>query len=179
MTKRLIIALIEICVLKLIKIKNYFQTNEVDKLCLVDWQLTRYASPVLDVLHYVFTATDKQLRDEHYPSLLQLYYSTIAANIEKLGSDPQLLFSYDDFSQQLQTFGVYALVASPFMIQIALANPNDLNDLEKTDASEEKIEMFRNYNETSLMKFKKRVVDVVSDCIALGYFTKYDQCLVD
>ena len=55
-----------------------FQNNAPVELRLLDFQIARYASPVLDVLYYVFCCTTKELRDEHYEDLLKIYHSSLS-----------------------------------------------------------------------------------------------------
>jgi hypothetical protein len=46
---------------------------------LLDWQIMRYASPVCDLLYYIFGCTTKSLRDKHYFEFLNVYYSSLSS----------------------------------------------------------------------------------------------------
>lgn len=50
---------------------------------LLDFQIARYASPVFDILYYIFCCTDKQLRDQHYDSFLEVYHSSLSEHLER------------------------------------------------------------------------------------------------
>jgi hypothetical protein len=50
---------------------------------LLDFQIMRYGSPVLDVVHYIFTSTTKELRDQHYQEFLDVYYDTLSSLIRR------------------------------------------------------------------------------------------------
>lgn len=52
-------------------------------ICLLDWQVSRIASPVLDVLYFIFSSTTKELRDAHYDDFLQMYHNTLSAHIQR------------------------------------------------------------------------------------------------
>lgn len=41
-----------------------------NEICILDWQTSRYASPILDIVHFMFLCTTKKLRDVHYESFL-------------------------------------------------------------------------------------------------------------
>lgn len=45
---------------------------------LFDWQLTRYASPVTDLVIYMFCSTTKEFRDKHYEDLLKIYHQNLS-----------------------------------------------------------------------------------------------------
>jgi hypothetical protein len=43
----------------------------------------RYASPVLDLLYYIFICTTKSLRDKHYFEFLNVYYSSLSSFVKR------------------------------------------------------------------------------------------------
>ena len=45
---------------------------------LFDWQLSRYASPVIDLVLYLFCSFTKEQRDEHYTDLLKIYHQSLS-----------------------------------------------------------------------------------------------------
>lgn len=63
-----------------------FQFNEKNipcKACLVDWQIARYASPVLDVLYYIFLSTTRELRGRNYNIYLKTYYESLSNHLKR------------------------------------------------------------------------------------------------
>ncbi|XP_021936590.1 uncharacterized protein LOC110838079 [Zootermopsis nevadensis] len=69
---------------------------------LLDFQLSRYSSPVLDLSYFIASCTDHALRCEHYDLLLARYYDSLARFIRLLGSDPQKLFPQDVFQNNIK-----------------------------------------------------------------------------
>lgn len=45
---------------------------------LFDWQFSRYASPVTDLVLYLQCSSSKELRDQHYDSFLKIYYGSLS-----------------------------------------------------------------------------------------------------
>lgn len=45
---------------------------------LIDWQFPRYASPVTDLVLYLFCSTSKALRDKHYDEFLKIYHNSLS-----------------------------------------------------------------------------------------------------
>lgn len=63
-----------------------FQFNDKNiqhKACLIDWQVLRYASPVLDVLYYIFLNTTKELRGHNYNIYLKTYYESLSSHLTR------------------------------------------------------------------------------------------------
>lgn len=43
----------------------------------------RYASPVCDLMYYIFGCTTKNLRDKHYNDFLDVYYSSMSSFLKR------------------------------------------------------------------------------------------------
>lgn len=55
--------------------------NKPHRVRLIDWQLCRYASPVLDVLYYIFCSTTRELRGRNYSVYLKTYYESLSNHL--------------------------------------------------------------------------------------------------
>lgn len=142
------------------------------QICLLDWQLVRYCPPVLDLLYNIFSATDKKFRIDHYDTLLKTYYSTLSDSIRKLGSDPNKLYPYASFEQQLRKMGEFALLTGPLIIQIAIASPKDVGNLDEYAEMVEKggtADLINEYDEDTQMQYTKLINDLVTDLVNYGY----------
>lgn len=49
---------------------------------LLDWQLSRHASPMIDIVYFLFICTTKEIRDAHYDEFLRIYHETLSAHIK-------------------------------------------------------------------------------------------------
>lgn len=45
---------------------------------LFDWQFSRYASPVTDIILFLLSCTRKHVRDKYYDELLNIYYGSLS-----------------------------------------------------------------------------------------------------
>lgn len=61
-------------------------------MALLDFQLFRIASPVTDLLYFIYICTDSIFRKAHLKSLLDDYYSTFAAQIRDYDLDPEVVY---------------------------------------------------------------------------------------
>lgn len=51
--------------------------------CLIDWKMSKYCSPVCDVVQYIFCATTKQQRDVYYDTFLKAYHDSVARQLTR------------------------------------------------------------------------------------------------
>lgn len=147
------------------------QTKEVNDVCFLDFQFSRFASPVLDVLYHTFTSTRKPLRDESYDNLLNIYYESLSDTVRKLGSDPEKLFSFSDLQAELKTYGKFALIMGMLLLPFVLAQPNDIADLEEHAERKLKGETVSIFKTDGAKNdaYIEAVNDLVADVISYGY----------
>lgn len=138
----------------------------------MDFQLSRYSPPVLDLLYNIFSSTDKQFRAKNYDELLKTYYSSLSSIIEKLGSDPKKLYSFENLQAQLRKYGEFALLCGPMIIQIKVANAKDIGNLDEyAELVENGIEadLVNKYDEETQMEYSTLINDLVTDLVNYGY----------
>lgn len=99
---------------------------------LIDWQFTRYASPVTDIVIYLFCCTPKKLRDERYDDFLKVYYDSFSHLLKKLGSDPEKLFPIDIFLSEVKKFGKYAGFVGTFLCLIMTGDTEKMPDMDES-----------------------------------------------
>lgn len=57
------------------------EKNNPIKVCFIDWQICRYASPVLDIVYYIFCSTTRELRGRNYNIYLKTYHESLSNHI--------------------------------------------------------------------------------------------------
>jgi hypothetical protein len=70
------------------------ETKEFDDCVIIDFQTVHLGSPALDLMYYMFLAVDSQVRRDNWRKLLEIYYETFTATVEKL--DGVMKFSLKD-----------------------------------------------------------------------------------
>lgn len=137
----------------------------------MDWQISRYASPALDILFNMFTSTRKELRDQSYTDLLHIYYTALSDTVRKLGSDPEKLFRYSDLLDELKAHGKFALLMGVLLLAFVLAKPEDVLNMDEyfeRVAKGEDVSVFTNSGKDNDV-YVKAVNDLIGDVIAYGY----------
>lgn len=61
---------------------------------MIDFQLARYASPVLDIAFFIYSCTTEELRAQYYDDLIQTYHKSLTDLIVDYGSNPEYLFPF-------------------------------------------------------------------------------------
>lgn len=112
-------------------IPNYMirKVTEYEALIL-DFQLARCASPVLDLSTTFYSCTDKALWDEKFDILLQFYYNELFNTITLLGSDPNNIYSWDMFMNEVKEQFVFGMIFAMEIIPMALLDESEAFDLD-------------------------------------------------
>ncbi|XP_055695241.1 uncharacterized protein LOC129797028 [Lutzomyia longipalpis] len=131
--------------------------NNPSKITLIDWQMSRYASPVLDVVYFIFTCTDKSFRDQHFSACLDTYYNALAELLEKLGGDASEQFPRAVFEEHLRKFGKIGMAMCTF------TTPLDTCYVEQYNAEPE-----HTYRANNREAYEARMRGNVTDFIDFG-----------
>lgn len=59
---------------------------------MIDFQLSRFASPVIDISFFIYSCTTEELRAQYYDDLIMTYYKNLSKMIKDFGSDSEVLF---------------------------------------------------------------------------------------
>lgn len=72
-----------------------------NEILILDFQIARCASPVLDIVFFIYECTDKKMRDSYYDTLLKEYYDELTKTIKLLGTDPDVHYSWETFEKEV------------------------------------------------------------------------------
>ncbi|XP_063231564.1 uncharacterized protein LOC134536003 isoform X2 [Bacillus rossius redtenbacheri] len=117
---------------------KYSDAGDILEVCLVDFQISRYASPALDLAYLLYCCTSLATRRAHMPALLAHYHGTVVQALSDLGATPdrgdgqhhlrpdalwQLLLA------DMRRYGRYAMGAALEMIPISTCDSDQAPDL--------------------------------------------------
>lgn len=139
--------------------------------------MIRYSSPATDLVDNLFSSTDKALRDKEYHNLIRVYYESLSKTINLLDSKADELFTYDDLGNELKRFGMYALLISPLLLGVSLADASEVSNLDemfdKVASGDGRINLVSDLSAERQLEYDRRMNEVFEDVINLGY---YQQC---
>lgn len=104
--------------------------------------------------------------------MLNTYYASLSEMIRKLGSDPDELYSFKQLQMQLEKFGEYALLFSPLLFSVRLADEKDFVDaveIVKRYASGEDVHYILSFVGEKQKKWHNILNGVVTDLVDYGY----------
>ncbi|XP_055304442.1 uncharacterized oxidoreductase dhs-27-like [Sitodiplosis mosellana] len=151
---------------------RYDEQGKAVEVKLIDWQFTRYASPITDLVLYLFCSTTKELRDQHYEDFLKIYYGSLCDLLTRLGSDPQKMFPYEALLEQMQKFGIYTIFVGAFLFPMLYADPATIPNFddvaEKAGSDESFFENIFQIPDELKMAYNNKITDLFIDLERLG-----------
>lgn len=136
---------------------------------MLDWQLSRLGSPVLDLSYFFMSSTAKPLRDKHFDEFIQIYYTNLANTLRACGSDPESLFSFENLQDQLKEFGHYGVTMAPMLLSIIVNDPSNLVQMDDFAESSDEKKTMAKFDDKSKGLYISRVTDVISDAKRYGW----------
>lgn len=124
------------------------------------------------MLYNIFSSTDKPYRDLNYEKLLQTYYSSLSETIRKLGSDPNKLYTYENFRMQMRKYSEYALLLAPMIYTLRLAQAEDavnLDDFANSLDRGEEASIVKPFHGQTRVEFSRLINGLVTDFVEFGY----------
>ncbi|KAI8123577.1 hypothetical protein FF38_00681 [Lucilia cuprina] len=114
---------------------------------LIDFQLSRYASPILDLVHYLFACTERDLRSKHFMEFMDIYHQSLSQHIEFYGHNVEEIYPKTIFLQHLKEFGIYGFCMAAFSIPFFISNTSELPDFDEVAGAIREISSSENSDE--------------------------------
>ncbi|XP_050510940.1 uncharacterized protein LOC126887445 [Diabrotica virgifera virgifera] len=137
------------------------------EVCILDWQLSRCASPAIDVSYFIFACTDKELRDSYYDRLLNTYYSSLSSVLLQFGCNSDV-FSKETFLSHMKRFSKYGLMMCFIAVPLFAADLDEIPDWTANMNQGEREKMFTKERKSEAYIVKK-LTEIAKDFVRLGY----------
>ncbi|KAJ9599336.1 hypothetical protein L9F63_010182 [Diploptera punctata] len=159
---------------------QYSEPDVLERMCFLDFQQSRYASPAVDVGSALYMCMDKASRG-HRDALLRSYHDSLGELMRALGSDPDELFPFEKLEEELDKYSIYGLCNAFMNIPQALdeqeAGVDEMELLEKLNGIDINLEGIVQIIFSELEKpfhrqteiCKQRIVDAIEDAVDRGY----------
>jgi len=103
------------------------KTGKVDDIRLVDFQLARFSSPVLDLQYFLCTSTNDGVRFQQRDHLLSEYHAEFRDTLEVLDLDPNQ-YTLEQLKEEFEEKEVFGLLVVCSVLWAMLARPSDVPD---------------------------------------------------
>uniref|UniRef100_A0ABD2XMK2 CHK kinase-like domain-containing protein n=1 Tax=Trichogramma kaykai TaxID=54128 RepID=A0ABD2XMK2_9HYME len=136
---------------------------------MLDFQLARSASPILDLSFFMYSCTEKTLRDQHFDNWLKMYHDELSRVIALLGSDPQKVYSCATFMNEVQEKFVHGVTYSLESVTFSMLSSDETFDLDAM--KDEKVDIVDVFTLKNIEKSekRKRLTDVISHAVERGF----------
>jgi hypothetical protein len=141
---------------------------------LIDFQISRYCTPVTDLAYFIFACTDRQLRKKHFDELLSIYHHSLKELLDHLGGDSFSQFPYTAFLRHMKKFAKFGIIMSTFIVPMLQTKKEDIPDMDFIAANMENedpeiINAFMSSMSKEADVINKRMREVIHDAIQYGY----------
>lgn len=154
---------------------KYNKSNVCEGVKLVDLQTMRYSSPVIDILHFLYTSTEYKLREKYMDQLLLDYTVSLLKTMQRLtghyGTDPKVFnLELDGIRRQMQEKALYGLGICMWLMPAVTFHPDKIPDLDAVSLSD-----FENSNQADAMtqmqtpEYHTRMKETVMEFMNRGY----------
>lgn len=144
-----------------------FQGATPEKIVLLDYQITRYGSPALDLAYFLFLSTDSNLRAKHYDELLNIYHRSLKELLDKLGGDTLTQFPFTALLRQLKQFGKFGIVLASLALPLLTTKKENLPDMNELQQNTSVIAMIKSPSDN--LSYEPRMKSNILDAIRYGY----------
>ncbi|CAL8097883.1 unnamed protein product [Orchesella dallaii] len=129
------------------------ETNEIIGHKALDFQLTRYISPVVDISYYIFTSVKPEIRRAHFEELLEWYLEQLNSTSASLNYPIDM--SYEDLFQAFRKRFKFG-----FWVGLALSAVPGYAVFKDVDTTDEKVGMVEQLEKAMLKWIEKNPVKV-------------------
>lgn len=113
----------------------YDDSNQVCNVKFVDLQTLRYTSPVIDILHFLYTSTEYDVRHQHMDQLLNDYVESLHETLCHFAKSDTNVESIDVLKQTIQhemrIRSMYGLGIGMWLMPAVTFDPNNIINLDE------------------------------------------------
>jgi len=116
------------------KYEDKANPNKPTGMCLLDFQIAKTASPVIDLSYFFYVSSPKEFMDnlDHY---LKIYYESLCQHVRALGSDPEKLFPFSALKSDWKRLSKFGFIMSTMVFKAMLREKDEILDF--TDVTAE------------------------------------------
>lgn len=104
-------------------------TEKPDDVRFFDFQMSRYSSPALDLLYFMYTSPSEDVRSEHTEHLLEEYHKELHDTLKILGCEHHQ-FTIEQLKEEFEDKSFFGLIAACTVLTAVLAEPAETYDME-------------------------------------------------
>uniref|UniRef100_A0A1B6F942 CHK kinase-like domain-containing protein n=2 Tax=Cuerna arida TaxID=1464854 RepID=A0A1B6F942_9HEMI len=107
---------------------KYNDSGEVTEVKLIDFAVPRYSSPATDIIYFIWSSANEDVRENRLDELSDVYLQNLNATLELLQCEERL--SKSELTKELKFFSDWALVLICQFLPLVLTDPKDAINME-------------------------------------------------
>lgn len=160
-------------------INNIMLNSDDNKVKLIDLQTMRYTSPIIDILHFIYSSTERSLRQQYLHKLIAVYHKTLISTIktfttttvdEKQINSIEQKFTIENLHNEFNSKSLYGLGICMWLLPAITFDPNNIPNLDNVQ-----MEHFQTREQEKLMAemqtpdYHRRMKDIVLEFYENGF----------
>lgn len=111
-----------------------YNRGECDGVKFIDLQTLRYTSPVIDILHFLYTSTERSVRDAHMDNMIDDYVESLYDTLQKFDVHDEYVSDVNELNaiirRELREKSMYGLGICMWLMPAVTFHPNNIIDLD-------------------------------------------------
>ncbi|XP_050458495.1 uncharacterized protein LOC126855136 [Cataglyphis hispanica] len=138
---------------------------------MLDFQLARCASPILDLSFLIYSCTLKSFRDQYFDDILKTYHSELSNAIKSLRSDPEKIYPWDLFMKEVKEQFIFGVFNALEAIQVSLMDVPETFNIDTAIQDNEAIDIGEivSLPYIATTSGRQRLADVIVHAFDKGY----------
>ncbi|XP_046674641.1 uncharacterized protein LOC124363436 [Homalodisca vitripennis] len=133
---------------------KHSDSGEVEDVKFIDYQLTRWSSPVQDLLYFVWTSANEEVRETRQKELYSFYRHTLNSSLEQLGCPERL--SEQELEDDLRAAVGYVLITISGALPFMYSESDDAFNMEELSADD-----MKTFDKIEPLYSKKRYTEIL------------------
>jgi thiamine kinase-like enzyme len=113
---------------------NFMYKHAVDneilpiKVAMLDWQISKYSSPICDLSYFLFACISKEDIEE-LDEILRLYHKSLTSHLSKMGADSRTLYPLNTFLEDWKKYCRFGVARSSMLFKICATDSDEVIDI--------------------------------------------------
>jgi len=114
---------------------HYDEKKNPDKAIMIDFQLARCSSLVLDIVFFLYACTDGEFLENHFDEIISHYHTVFAANLKALGTKEELV-TLKLIKEEMKKHGAFFVGMITEAIIMSLLEDDEVTDIDEIQGTE-------------------------------------------
>lgn len=147
-----------------------YENSSPKSVKIIDFQLVRLGSCVLDFSFFLYSCTTDQLRKDHYEEMLQWYYGGVEHTLKQFSLDVATVFPMVAFQEELKQFCKFGAGMAMEALPLSIMDEEETTDLDAIEGDRPlSIPEVWKMKPINTKEGRLRVADVFKHAVEHGY----------